>query len=171
MNRVSVLAACGLGAMGILSGCSGGPGAGEAAPAFSAMDSAGQTVELASYEGKVTVLDFWATWCGPCRKAMPHVQALHERYEENADVAIVGVHFDANYRAATPSDYFEKNGYTFDLIPDGRAVSEAYGVSAVPTFVVIGADGTIVHRQTGFSKGDVDQFASIIDDQLAKGAG
>lgn len=163
-------------AMGVLAamtaaGCSSGPKAGEPAPAFAAMDSEGQNVELASYAGKVTVLDFWATWCGPCRKAMPHVQALHERYADNPDVAVVGVHFDANYRAANPADYFEKNGYSFDLIPDGREISKAYGISSIPSFVVIDADGTIIHRQTGFAPGDVEAFASIIDAQLAEGAG
>ncbi len=166
-----ILAAMGIGVSSVLAGCSSGPKAGEPAPAFAAMNSEGENVQLASYAGRVTVLDFWATWCGPCRKAMPHVQALHERYAANPGVAVVGVHFDANYRAANPADYFAKNGYSFDLIPDGRSIAEAYGVSSIPTFVVIDASGTIVHRQTGFGPGDVDAFAEIIDAQLAKNAG
>lgn len=171
MTRVSLLAAMGLGLTTVLAGCSSGPQAGEPAPAFAAMNSEGQNVELASYAGKVTVLDFWATWCGPCRKAMPSVQALHERYEDNPNVVVVGVHFDKNYRAGNPADYFEKNGYTFDLIPNGSAVSKAYGISSIPSFVVIDESGTIIHRQTGFGPDDVDTFASIIDEHLAQNAG
>lgn len=168
---LKVSAAVVLGSLGVLSGCSSGPQAGEPAPAFAAMDSEGQNVELANYAGKVTVLDFWATWCGPCRKAKPHVQALHERYEGNPNVAVVGVHFDTNYRAGNPADYFEKNGYTFDMIPNGSEISKIYGVSSLPTLVVIDESGTIIHRQTRFGPGDVDEFAAIIDAQLAKNAG
>ncbi len=171
MTRNAILAAVGIGVSAVLAGCSSGPRAGEPAPSFSAMDSQGQTVELASYEGRVTVLDFWATWCGPCRKAMPHVQALHEQYADNPDVAVVGVHVDANYRFANPADYFDDNGYTFDLIPDGREIAAAYGVSAVPQFVVIDSEGTIVHRQTGFGESDIEDFSRIIDAQLAGDAG
>ena len=171
MTRVSLLAAMGIGVSAVLAGCSSGPQAGEAAPAFSAMNSEGQNVELASYAGKVTVLDFWATWCGPCRKAMPHVQDLHERYEDNLNVAVVGVHFDTNYRAGNPADYFDEKGYTFDMIPDGSGISELYGISSLPSFVVIDESGTIIHRQRGFGASDVDAFAEIIDAQLAKNAG
>ncbi|MEO0631218.1 MAG: TlpA disulfide reductase family protein, partial [Planctomycetota bacterium] len=155
MTRTSLLAAMGIGVSAVLAGCSSGPQAGEPAPAFAAMDSEGQNVELANYAGKVTVLDFWATWCPPCRRAMPHVQTLHERYEGNPDVAVVGVHFDTNYRAGNPADYFEKNGYTFDMIPNGSEISKTYGVSSLPTFVVIDDSGTIIHRQTGFGPEDV----------------
>lgn len=171
MKRLAMVSAVGLGAMALVSGCASGPGAGEVAPAFSATDSSGQTVELASYEGKITVLDFWATWCAPCRRAMPHVQTLHERYADNPDVAVVGVHFDTNYRAGNPADYFAKNGYTFDMIPNGTEISKAYGVSSLPSFVVIDESGTIIHRQRGFGESDVDAFSEIIDAQLAKNAG
>ncbi|MEO0632112.1 MAG: TlpA disulfide reductase family protein [Planctomycetota bacterium] len=168
---LKVSAAVVLSSLGVLAGCSSGPQAGEAAPAFSAMNSEGQNVELASYAGKVTVLDFWATWCPPCRRAMPHVQDLHERYEDNPNVAVVGVHFDTNYRAGNPADYFDEKGYTFDMIPDGSAISELYGISSLPSFVVIDESGTIIHRQRGFGASDVDAFAEIIDAQLAKNAG
>ncbi|MEO1535070.1 MAG: hypothetical protein AAFS11_05870, partial [Planctomycetota bacterium] len=69
-----------------------------------------------------------------------------------------------------PADYFEKNGYTFDMIPTGSEISKTYGVSSLPTFVVIDDSGTIIHRQTGFGPEDVDEFAAIIDAQLAKDA-
>lgn len=165
MTRIA-MAATGLVCAGLI-GCSGGPTVGAPAPGFEAADAEGRVVELASYAGKVTVLDFWATWCGRCRVASPHVQALHERYEGNARVAIVGVHKDVDYRKGHPAAYMEEHGYTFDLIPDGRAVAEAYGVRALPQLVIIDGDGMVIHSQFGFGADDVDAFAEIIDGELA----
>lgn len=162
----------GIAAIGLaLVGCNGGPQVGEPAAEFSAMDSEGRVVELASYQGKVTVLDFWATWCAACRQASPHVQKLHQRYADNDAVAIVGVHKDVDYRKGNPADYMAEHGYTFDLIPDGRNVAEAYGIWSLPQFVVIDGEGKVIHRQTGFGPDDVDAFAGIIDAELAESAG
>ncbi|MEM8757317.1 MAG: TlpA disulfide reductase family protein [Planctomycetota bacterium] len=154
-----------------LIGCNTGPGAGEQAVAFEATDATGQTVALADYAGRVTVLDFFATWCGHCTKASPYVQRLHERYSDDERVAIVAVHRDVDYRRGHPADYMAEHNYTFDLIPDGREVASAYGIWSLPQFIIIDQDGTIVHRQAGFGENDIEAFAGIIDSTLEQGAG
>jgi peroxiredoxin len=167
MKRAAVNAGVLIVAAWFGAGCYTSPAVGDRAIDFKAADAAGRPVELASYAGRVTVLDFWATWCATCRRASPHVQALHERYGDDPRVAVVGVHRDVDYRKGTPQEYMAEHGYTYDLIPDGRKVAEAYGVWALPQFFVIAPDGTIVHHQTGFGADDVDAFAEIIDAQLA----
>lgn len=154
-----------------LIGCNTGPRAGDQAVAFEATDSTGQTVALADYQGRVTVLDFFATWCGNCRKASPYVQRLHERYADDERVAIVAVHRDVDYRRGHPAEYMAEHDYTFDLIPDGREVAKAYGIWSLPQFVIIDQDGTIVHRQAGFGEDDIETFAAIIDGTLEDDAG
>ncbi|MEM9167710.1 MAG: TlpA disulfide reductase family protein [Planctomycetota bacterium] len=160
-----------LGACVLFAGCQGGPKVGEAAPSFEATTSDGQLVDLASYEGKVTVLDFWATWCGRCVVATPYVQRLHEQYADDPRVAIVGVHKDTDYRKGEPAAYWAEKGYTFDMIPDGRAVAEAYGVAGLPHFVVIDGDGEVIHRQNGFGEDDIAAFGAIIDGALESAEG
>jgi peroxiredoxin len=146
----------------VLGACA--PGVGAKAPAFEGEDAGGNVVSLGTLEGKVVVLDFWATWCPPCREACPTVQALHERFADRDDVVILGIHFDGE---GDPAAYMTEHGYTFPVIVDGRAAVKRYGVKRIPTFVVVDRSGTIVHRQTGFStERDLDAVADAIEKSL-----
>lgn len=167
-----VLAVCGV---LVASGCMGGPRVGGEAPAFRARVSDGTVVSLAEYEGDVVVLDFFATWCPNCHKAAPHVQALHEAWAANEEVRVIGVHFDANYTKGHPTEWATEHGYTFEIVPDGRAVVEAYGIEMLPALVVVGRDGRVLHKQWNFYAGDVDKVTELIREELwgadaAKGA-
>jgi len=151
-----------------VAGCDSGPGAGEKALSFSAEDSSGSMVTLDNMQGKVVVLDFWATWCARCRLASPYVQKLYDRYADDDRVEVIGVHWDTDYRKGTPSDYMAEHGYTYPIIPDGTAVAKTYGVWTLPQFIIVGPDGKILHRQKGFGPEDIDAFAKIIDSALAE---
>jgi peroxiredoxin len=144
-------------------GCASGPKVGSRAPSFEAVDDAGHDVSLAGYEGKVVVMYFWATWCAPCAVSGPAVQKLHARYSQNADVVVVGVHYD---NKGDPAAHNEKNGYTFEIIPDGREVVARYGIKKIPSFVIVGADGVVLRSQVGYSGGDEQEFERIIDTHL-----
>lgn len=132
------------------------------------MDSRGDVVNLTTYDSKVVLVAFWAIWHASSAAPMAGMQTLHEQYDDNDAVAIVGVHKDVDYRKGNPVDYMAENGYTFDLIPDGRNVAEAYGIWSLPQFVVIDGEGEVIHRQTGFGPDDIDAFSEIIDGALAE---
>ncbi|MHC4128641.1 MAG: TlpA family protein disulfide reductase [Planctomycetota bacterium] len=147
-----------------LGACASGPAVGTAAPAFYAEDAQGAAVSLGALQGKVVVLDFWATWCPPCRQASPYVQRLHERFTDNDDVVVLGVHFD---NAGDPTAYMAEHGYTFAVIPNGSEVVKTYGITRIPTFLVIDRSGTIVHKHVGFSApSDLDTVADAVNESL-----
>jgi peroxiredoxin len=144
-------------------GCASGPKAGSRAPSFEAVDGAGRSVTLASFEGKVVVMYFWATWCAPCVYSGPAMQDLHERYRKNTDVVVVGVHYDDR---GDPIAHKNKNRFTYEIIPDGQEVVASYGVKKIPSFVIVGADGVVLHNQVGYADGDEKKFEEIIDIHL-----
>jgi thiol-disulfide isomerase/thioredoxin len=147
-----------------LAACANGPPVGSAAPAFQATDAQGALVSLGALEGKVLVLDFWATWCAPCREASPWVQKLHEQFAGNDDVVVLGVHYDG---AGDPDAYMAEHGYTYPNIPDGSSVVEAYGIRGIPTILVIDRRGIVVHKQVGFwSPQDLAGVAAAVDRAL-----
>lgn len=133
---------------------------GDLAPEWMLRDTKGVEHSMSDYRGRVVVLDFWATWCSPCHEVSPHMQAMHERYGEK-DVAILAIHY--NDRGA-PAAYMKKHGYRFKALTDGLAVAKKYGVSRIPTIMVISRDGRVLHRQTGFGRGDEKNLARIVEE-------
>lgn len=137
------------------------------APGFKLPDAKGKKHTLASYEGNVVLLDFWATWCGPCKAAMPKIQALHEKFS-GEKVKVIGL---ATWeRGGDPQDYMNEQGYTYDLLVDADDVAAEYGVPGIPTLVLIDKDGTILHVAVGFKPGEEEHLAKLIKTAL-KGGG
>ena len=119
---------------------------GQVAPDFELAALDGNSFSLESLRGKPVVLNFWATWCGPCRRELPALQASAERYSEN--VTIVGV--DQGEAPETVQAYVDELGLTF-VIPMDRnnEVSAEYGVRGLPTTFFIDSDGVIQHIWSG----------------------
>jgi thiol-disulfide isomerase/thioredoxin len=143
---------------------------GKKAPAFSLPTVDGKTVDLEQLKGSVVVLDFWATWCGPCRQAMPHLQEL----ASNTELAEKGLKvFAVNLREGEDKikPFIEKSKYTFTvpMDKDGK-LAEQYLVQGIPTQVVIGRDGTIKRVFIGFDpeKGGKELDAAV--EQALKGS-
>jgi peroxiredoxin len=114
---------------------------GKPAPDFTLTDMAGKPVKLSSLRGKVVLLDFWATWCGPCRIEMPRVQKLHRDYRAKG-LAVYGVNVGETATKVRP--YLTKNGYTFPMLLDReKTVMEKYGVSGIPTLVIVDRKGMV----------------------------
>lgn len=136
---------------------------GAVAPEWELMNSEGNNVKLSDLKGKVVLMDFWATWCPPCRAAMPAVQKLHEKYA-GKPVAIFGVNCWERGDAAA---YMANNNFTYGLLLKADKVAGAYGVTGIPTFYLIGPDGKILHAGSGFGPGIKETIEKKIDEALA----
>ncbi|MFQ5423733.1 MAG: TlpA family protein disulfide reductase [Phycisphaerae bacterium] len=120
--------------------------AGTTAPDWSLQTPQGRTVSLKDLRGRIVVLDFWATWCGLCKMAMPGVQKIHERFEDKP-VEVFGM--NTWERGGDPAAYMKKKDYTYGLLLKADDVAKAYHVSGIPTFYVIGPDGKILLADVG----------------------
>lgn len=134
-------------------------------------DQYGNTHNLDDYKGKVVFLNFWATWCGPCRNEMPEIQKLYEEYAqkgEEAEVVILGVAGPGVGQEGTVSEithFMKENGYTYPVLMDETGeMFEWYGISAFPTTYMIDRDGNLYGYVTGQITEDI--MRSIIDQTL-----
>jgi peroxiredoxin len=118
------------------------------APAAPLKSLTGDTATLASYKGKVVLVDFWATWCAPCVKTMPDVQKLHGQYGAKGFTA-VGVSVDEG-GAKTVKRFLDKRKFTYPMLLDAEGkASERFGVRAIPALFLLDRDGNIVRQWTG----------------------
>ena len=125
----------------------------------------GSTFTLSDHEGKVILLNFWATWCGPCVGEMPAFEKLQETYGE--DLVLLAV--NSGEDEGTVTSFLEKNGYTFPVALDPEyAVAMLYPIDAIPYTVIIGTDGKVAVTQVG--AGDADtmyaHYSELIDGLL-----
>lgn len=134
------------------------------APDFQLAGPDGKTVRLADLRGSVVVLDFWGTWCVPCRMATPEVQKLHEDYKDRG-VRVFGLAVREK-DDQKPIDYFKKNNLTYGLLLKADDVAKAYRILAYPTFVVIGRDGELLHTAQSFSETTFPEIRRVIDAHL-----
>jgi thiol-disulfide isomerase/thioredoxin len=139
---------------------------GTVAPAWTLKDDAGNTVNLSDFKGKVVFMDFWGTWCPPCRAAMPKTQRLHERFKDQ-DVVVLGMNFERDPNA-NPRKFMDDNKYTFGLILKGDTIASRYRVRGWPTFYVIDREGKVVFGEVGFDPSHEKDFVNAIEAALAK---
>jgi thiol-disulfide isomerase/thioredoxin len=125
--------------------------AGKAAPLhFTLKDMGGDDVKLASFKGKVILLNFWATWCGPCKAEIPSLVELQDKYED--DLVILGLSIDDTVDKMKPYAAQYKINYPL-LVGEGRDdVYSAFGITSyIPVSVIIGRDGKIAKKHSGIA--------------------
>lgn len=128
----------------------------------------GKTVKLSSLKGKVVVVDFWATWCGPCLASFPYLQKVYEKYKSNPNVVILALNTWERVTGKEREDQVKKfmadNKYTFPVLYDEGFV-EKYGVEGIPTKFVIDKKGMIQFKSIGFIGGDkmVEEMTMQLD--------
>ena len=140
--------------LGTDAGLTEAPIAGYIAPAFTLNNTVGDAVTLSDYRGQPVVLNFWASWCPPCRAEIPHFQAASIKY--NGQATILGV--DQGEPQPVVADFGAALGVSYQLLlDDDNSVNREYGVSALPTTVFVGPDGIIREVYTGIVNGAVLQ--------------
>jgi thiol-disulfide isomerase/thioredoxin len=141
---------------------------GAAAPAFALPRADGATLDSSTLAGRVVLVDFWASWCAPCRKSFPALDALGKRYGAQG-LSVVGINVDTEraeadrFLAAVPVSF----AIVFDA--DGR-MPTAFGVKAMPSSYVIGRDGKLRLANLGFHANDEEKIEAAIKAALAEPA-
>ena len=141
----------------------------EPAPAFTLKDFEGNSVSLASLKGKVVVVDFWATWCGPCIASMPGMKKAQDKYKGNANVKFLFVDTweKVDNKLQNAKDFMTKKGYDFHVLLDTEDnVVADFKVSGIPTKFIVDGKGNIRFKAVGFDGNDdalVDELATMIE--------
>jgi peroxiredoxin len=134
--------------------------AGQAAPDFVLKSASGNNLRLSEYRGEVVMINFWATWCGPCRQELPLLDELYGRYNK-VGFSLLGVNIDDDSSKAM--QMVEELGVSFPVLFDKqKEVSKLYAVEAMPVTVLVDREGTIRHIHHGYKPGYEQDYLNEI---------
>jgi peroxiredoxin len=138
---------------------------GDAAPEFSVTTIDGETLSVPA-PGKVVLINFFATWCGPCRLELPHIDRLWAQYKDNDRVQFIVIGREETPESVT--DFRAKQGFAFPMAADpDRAIYSHFAKELIPRTFIIGPTGQIVYVQAGFHESDIEELKTILENQLA----
>lgn len=142
------------------------PAVGDIVPEYAASTLTGDSASLDQLRGQVVLLNVWATWCPPCRKEIPVLQALHESHADDG-LRVVGVSVDAAGEAQAVERFVESYGVTFEIWLDpAERVSSTFRTSGVPTTLLIDRDGRLVWRHLGPVTADDPEMNRVLEETL-----
>jgi peroxiredoxin len=139
-----------------------GPLIDQPAPDFTLEDLDGNPVRFSDFRGKPVVLNFWATWCGPCRAEIPHVDALYNKYKDRG-LVVIGVNNESDHAKVKA---FAEEQISYSVLLDGRAQFEDYSVRGIPCTYYIDKMGIIRYRDVGFGPGEEKKIEQKITELL-----
>ncbi|MEE2877125.1 MAG: TlpA disulfide reductase family protein [Candidatus Neomarinimicrobiota bacterium] len=132
------------------------------APDFTLPDVDGKKVSLSDYEGSIVIINFWTTWCGPCRYEIPDLMELREKYD--GDLVVIGISLDYDPASVVPR-FVEKLGINYPILYGDTSIAGTYGgVSGIPTTFVIDRDMNLYRRYIGYRPQSV--FEKDIEDLI-----
>lgn len=124
----------------------------------------GQEYTLSDLKGSVVLVDFWATWCPPCRTSIPVLISLYNKYHGQGFI-VLGV---SNEDHATLSAFRDEHSVTYPILIDNKNVMQTYGVQSIPNMFIFNKQGQVAKHQVGFSPEMEAMFDSYIDSLLAE---
>jgi peroxiredoxin len=137
---------------------------GQQAPDFTLKSIQGKNLNLTEQRGQIIVLNFWASWCGPCRQEMPELNALHQKFNP-LGVSVWGVNVEQENQAGR--DFLAGLSLTFPIFFDeSNQISAQYQVEAMPTTVIIGRNGKVRYQFRGYKAGYEKKYAQAIKQLL-----
>ena len=126
--------------------------------------SADEALDIAQYDGKVVVLDFWASWCVPCRRSFPWWNTMHAKYADEG-LIIIGVNLDNDLQDA--AKFLDEYSADFKIHYDkDKVLAKQYGVQAMPSTYILGRDGELVARHFGFKVKQQEEYEAVLIDAL-----
>ena len=126
-----------------------------AAPDFTLTDKGGNEVQLSNFAGKPMVLNFWASWCGPCQMEMPDFEEMYKTYGEDVQFVMVNMTDGSQETVESATQFITEKGYTFPVYYDTKMEGAYYySVYSLPMTYFIGADGYVAGRNTGMISGE-----------------
>ena len=154
-NRIAVIAAALAIGLPALAGPSGAP-----APQFTLSARSGRDVSLTQYHGQVVMINFWASWCGPCRQEMPLLESIYKKYNK-LGFTLLGVNVEPDSQAA--DDWLKATPVTFPILYDKESkVRKLYDVAGMPSTVIIDRSGKLRVLHQGYKPGDENEYLDSI---------
>ena len=134
-------------------------------PDFTLADADGSTFSMVEAKGKVVLINFFATWCGPCLSELPHIERIWADYRDPKKFQLLVIGREESMESVR--DFRSKNGYSFPIAADpDRRVYSLFAKESIPRTVVVSPDGTIVYSAAGFNERDLEQLRSVLNQQI-----
>ena len=132
------------------------------APDFKLKNIQGETIQLSEFKGKVVLINFWATWCAPCKKEMVHLDEFEKKYTDKG-FSVLAISVDSQKSISQVRSYIRAKKYSFDVFldPNSQVLKKLNG-NLMPTDILIGQDGTILWRHNGYLPGDEKEIEAEI---------
>ncbi len=154
-NRIAGMVAALIVALPAVAAAPSGP-----APQFTLPSKAGSDVSLAQYKGQVVMINFWASWCGPCRQEMPLLEDIYKKYNK-LGFTLIGVNVEPDSKAA--DDWLKQTPVSFPVLYDKDSkVSRLYNVSGMPTTVIIDRKGNLRYTHVSYKSGDESEYLNTV---------
>jgi peroxiredoxin len=154
-NRIAGMVAAVILALPAVAAAPSGP-----APQFTLPSKAGSDVSLGQYKGQIVMINFWASWCVPCRQEMPMLEDIYKKYNK-LGFTLIGVNVEPDSKAA--DDWLKQTPVSFPVLYDKESkVSKMYNVSGMPTTVIIDRKGNVRYRHISYKPGDEGEYLNTI---------
>ncbi|MFA4828903.1 MAG: TlpA disulfide reductase family protein [Thermodesulfovibrionales bacterium] len=137
------------------------PSIGDTAPDFTLKGINGNTISLADYKGKVVMVEFWATWCPPCKELAPILEKVYKKYKDKGLVFLALVSKDEG--EATIKSFIKEHGITYPVLLAGQETMRHYGISSIPVTFIINKEGRVVTIHMGNTRDIMQELTSEIE--------